>query len=97
MGQMPFEPDEIVWTSVLNSCRIHKNYALARKAAGQLFNMKVLRDAAPYVTMSNIFAEAGQWDSVVKVKKAMRDRGVRKLPAYSWVEIKHKVHVFFCK
>ncbi|KAH8517747.1 hypothetical protein H0E87_005603 [Populus deltoides] len=94
MGQMPFEPDEIVWTSVLNSCRIHKNYALARKAAGQLFNMKVLRDAAPYVTMSNIFAEAGQWDSVVKVKKAMRDRGVRKLPAYSWVEIKHKVHVF---
>ncbi|KAJ6729131.1 hypothetical protein OIU85_020092 [Salix viminalis] len=73
---------------------IHKNYALARKAAGQLFNMKVLRDAAPYVTMSNIFAEAGQWDSVVEVKKAMRDRGVRKLPAYSWVEIKHKVHVF---
>ncbi|KAJ6338856.1 hypothetical protein OIU76_008340 [Salix suchowensis] len=94
VGQMPFEPDEILWTSVLNSCRIHKNYALARKAAGQLFNMKVLRDAAPYVTMSNILAEAGQWDSVVEVKKAMRDRGVRKLPAYSWVEIKHKVHVF---
>ncbi|KAJ6710865.1 hypothetical protein OIU74_011683 [Salix koriyanagi] len=40
VGQMPFEPDEILWTSVLNSCRIHKNYALARKAAGQLFNMK---------------------------------------------------------
>ncbi|CAK7348112.1 unnamed protein product [Dovyalis caffra] len=94
MARMPFEPDEIMWTSILNSCRIHRNHALARKAASQLFNMKVLRDAAPYVTMSNIFAEAGHWESVLKVKKAMRERGVRKVPAYSWVEIKHKVHVF---
>jgi pentatricopeptide repeat protein len=94
MAQMPFEPDEIMWSSVLNSCRIHKNQELAKKAAEQLFNMKVLRDAAPYVSMSNIYAEAGEWDNVGKVKKAMRDRRVKKVPAYSWVEIKHKTHVF---
>ncbi|KAF7819348.1 putative pentatricopeptide repeat-containing protein [Senna tora] len=94
MTQMPFEPDEIMWTSILNSCRIHKNQELAKKAADQLFNMKVLRNAAPYVSMSNIYAAAGQWDSVGKVKKAMRERGIRKLPAYSWVEVKHKIHVF---
>ncbi|KAK9271757.1 hypothetical protein L1049_002120 [Liquidambar formosana] len=93
MAQMPFEPDEIMWSSVLNSCRIHKNQELAKKAADQLFNMQ-LRDAAPYVNMSNIYAAAGQWDSVGKVKKAMRDRGIKKVPAYSWVEIKHKIHVF---
>lgn len=94
MARMPFEPDEIMWSSVLNSCRIHKNQELAKKAAEQLFNMKALRDAAPYVSMSNIYAEAGEWDNVLKVKKAMRDRGVRKFPAYSWVEIKHKTHIF---
>lgn len=94
MVQMPFEPDEIIWSSVLNSCRIHKNHGLAIKAADQLFNMVELRDAAPYVNMSNIYAAAGSWDSVGKVKKAMRDRGVRKVPAYSWVEVKHKIHVF---
>ncbi|CAL0332952.1 unnamed protein product [Lupinus luteus] len=94
MVQMPFEPDEIMWSSILNSCRIHKNQELAKKAAEQLFNMKVLRDAAPYVSMSNIYAAAGEWDNVGKVKKAMRDRGVKKVPAYSWVEIKHKTHVF---
>ncbi|XP_027351757.1 putative pentatricopeptide repeat-containing protein At2g01510 [Abrus precatorius] len=94
MACMPFEPDEIMWTSILNSCRIHKNQELAKKAADQLFNMKALRDAAPYVSMSNIYAAAGEWDNVCKVKKAMRDRGVRKVPAYSWVEIKHKTHVF---
>ncbi|KAK4282189.1 hypothetical protein QN277_013594 [Acacia crassicarpa] len=94
IAQMPFEPDEIMWSSILNACRIHKNQELAKKAADKLFNMKVIRNAAPYIGMSNIYAEAGEWDSVSKVKKAMRERGVRKLPAYSWVEVKHKIHVF---
>ncbi|XP_075502842.1 putative pentatricopeptide repeat-containing protein At2g01510 isoform X2 [Primulina tabacum] len=94
MAQMPFEPDEIIWSSVLNSCRIHKNQDFAKRAADELFNMDVLRDAAAYVTMSNIYAEAGDWQQVAKVKKAMRERGVHKVPAYSWVEIQRKVHVF---
>ncbi|XP_073142535.1 putative pentatricopeptide repeat-containing protein At2g01510 isoform X2 [Henckelia pumila] len=94
MAQMPFEPDEIMWSSVLNSCRIHKNQDFAKRAADELFDMDVLRDAAAYVTMSNIYAEAGDWQQVSKVKKAMRERGVHKVPAYSWVEIQRKVHVF---
>ncbi|KAI4350441.1 hypothetical protein L6164_004896 [Bauhinia variegata] len=94
MAQMPFEPDEIMWSSILNSCKIHSNQELAKKAADQLFSMKVLRDAGAYVSVSNIYAASGQWDKVGKVKKAMRERGVRKVPAYSWVEIKHKIHVF---
>lgn len=94
MAEMPFEPDEIMWSSVLNSCRIHKNQELAKIAADKLFKMEELRDAAPYVSMSNIYAAAGQWDNVGKVKKAMRDRGVKKVLASSWVEIKNKVHIF---
>ncbi|KAE8710068.1 putative pentatricopeptide repeat-containing protein [Hibiscus syriacus] len=94
MAEMPFEPDEIIWSSVLNSCRIHKNQELAMKAADELFGMEVLRDAAAYVSMSNIYAAAGQWDNVGKVKKAMKDRRIRKVPAYSWVEVRHQRHVF---
>ncbi|KAF5790868.1 putative tetratricopeptide-like helical domain superfamily, DYW domain-containing protein [Helianthus annuus] len=94
MNEMPFEPDEIMLSSVLRSCRVHKNQDLAKRAADALFNMEVLRDAAPYVNMSNIYAEAGQWEDVSKVKKAMKDRGVRKVTAYSWVEVNHNVHVF---
>lgn len=93
VGQMPFIPDEIMLSSVLNSCRIHKNQELAKKVAEKLFNMDI-RDAASYVNMSNIYAAAGEWEKVAKVKKAMRERGVKKVPAYSWVEIQHKMHVF---
>ncbi|KAF5748661.1 Pentatricopeptide repeat (PPR) superfamily protein [Tripterygium wilfordii] len=94
MAEMPFDPDEIMWQSVLSSCRIHKNHELAKKAADQLFNMKELGDAAPYLTMSNMYASVGEWENVSKVKKAMRERRVKKISAYSWVEIKHKIHVF---
>ncbi|KAL8495137.1 hypothetical protein ACS0TY_019344 [Phlomoides rotata] len=94
IAQMPFEPDEIMWTIILNSCRIHKNQDFAKKAADELFKLESLRDGAAYVTMSNIYAEAGDWEHTAKVKKAMRERGVRKVPAYSWVEIDRKVHVF---
>ncbi|KAE8720078.1 putative pentatricopeptide repeat-containing protein [Hibiscus syriacus] len=69
MAEMPFEPDEIIRSSVLNSCRIHKNQELAMKAADELFQMEVLRDAAPYVSMSNIYAAAGQWDNVGKMEE----------------------------
>ncbi|KAL3722922.1 hypothetical protein ACJRO7_035161 [Eucalyptus globulus] len=94
MSQMPFEADEIMWMSVLNSCRIHKNQKLAKEAADKLFAMEELRDAASYVNMSNIYAAAGQWDCVVQVKKAMRERGIKKVPACSWAEIKQRTHVF---
>ena len=77
MAQTPFEPNEVMWSSVLNSCRLHKNQELTKKVANQLFNMEELRDAAPYVNMSNIYVAVGQWDNVGKVKKAMRDRGVK--------------------
>ncbi|KAF6160102.1 hypothetical protein GIB67_018882 [Kingdonia uniflora] len=93
MTKMPFEPDEIMWSSILNSCKIHGNQEFARKVADKLFNMD-LRDAGPYMLMSNIYAAAGNWDNVAKVKKSMRDKGVKKVPAYSWVEIKQKIHVF---
>ncbi|KAL8251388.1 hypothetical protein R6Q59_035081 [Mikania micrantha] len=94
MYEMPFEPDEIMLSSVLRSCRVHKNQDFAKRVADTLFNMEVLRDAAPYINICNMYAEAGQWEDVSKVKKEMKDRGVRKLTAYSWVEVNRNVHVF---
>ncbi|KAJ0988743.1 hypothetical protein J5N97_007099 [Dioscorea zingiberensis] len=90
---MPFEPDQIIWSSILNSCKIHKKQELATRAAEKLFSTE-LRDAAPYVILSNIYSGTGRWEEAAIVKKLMRDRGVKKVPAYSWVEIKGKIHKF---
>jgi len=44
--------------------------------------------------MSHIYAEAGQWDGVAKMRTMMRDRGLRKNPGCSWIEVKNIVHAF---
>ncbi|XP_073013500.1 putative pentatricopeptide repeat-containing protein At2g01510 [Typha latifolia] len=93
VDQIPFEADEIMWNSILHSCRIHGNQELGKRAADKLFAME-LKDAAPYVIMSSMYAKADQWEDAAKVKIMMRDRGVKKEPAYSWVEIKHKIYTF---
>ncbi|XP_020587128.1 putative pentatricopeptide repeat-containing protein At2g01510 [Phalaenopsis equestris] len=93
LNQMPFDADEIIWNSVLNSCRKHRNEELAAKAAEKLFAME-LSDAAPYIIMSNIYSQSGRWNEAAGVKKMMRERGVKKERGCSWVEIKEKIHVF---
>ncbi|KAK8931130.1 putative pentatricopeptide repeat-containing protein [Platanthera zijinensis] len=92
--EIPERDSEIIWNSVLNSCRKHgKDDDLARRAAQKLFAMD-LGDAAPYVIMSNIHSRAGRWEEAAGVKKMMRDRGVRKETGCSWVEVKEKIYVF---
>lgn len=71
LNQIPFEVDEIIWNSVLNSLSIHGNQELARRAADNLFGMQ-MRDATPYVIMSNIYSKAGLWEEAAKVKMMMR-------------------------
>ncbi|XP_031489781.1 putative pentatricopeptide repeat-containing protein At2g01510 [Nymphaea colorata] len=93
INDMPFEPDEIMLSSILNSCKIHSNPQLAQRTADQLFHIGP-RDASPYIAMSNIYAAAGRWEDVANVKKSMKGRGLIKEPAYSWVVIKQKTYSF---
>ncbi|CAO2207677.1 unnamed protein product [Urochloa humidicola] len=93
LDEMPFEDDPIIWNSILHSCRIHGNQDLATTAAEKLFTMEPT-DATPYVILSNIYAKAGHWEDAARVKKIMRDRGVRKESGNSWVEIKQKIYTF---
>ncbi|XP_078427880.1 putative pentatricopeptide repeat-containing protein At2g01510 [Wolffia australiana] len=89
----PFEPDPVVWSALLHACRIHRDEGLARRAAERLFAMEP-REAAPFVIMSNICAAAGQWEGFGEMKRYLRARGVRKEPAFSWVELAGGIHRF---
>ncbi|XP_056697164.1 pentatricopeptide repeat-containing protein At1g25360-like isoform X1 [Spinacia oleracea] len=47
-----------------------------------------------HVIMSNIYAQAGQWDGVSRVRRLMIDRGIKKSIACSWIKVKNEVHAF---
>ncbi|XP_057975842.1 pentatricopeptide repeat-containing protein At1g25360 [Malania oleifera] len=90
---MPFVPGAPIWEALLAGCRIHGNMGLGIKAAEQLFELMPQHDGT-YVLLSNMYATAGRWDDMAKVRKLMRERGVKKEPGCSWIEFENKVHVF---
>lgn len=85
--------DVVAWKSLLSSCQVYKNYGLGHRVAEQILQLKP-NDVGTYVLLSNMYAKANRWDGVVKVRKLMRERGVRKEPGVSWIQVGSEVHVF---
>eukprot|EP01018_Ginkgo_biloba_P037437 Gb_29877 [translate_table: standard] len=92
--KMPVEPDAGVWGALLGACRIHCNIELGERVAKHLFHLEP-KNAGYYVLLSNIYAAAGRWDDVGKVRAMMKDSGVKKTPGCSLIEVESKVHAFF--
>ncbi|KAJ4958129.1 hypothetical protein NE237_025240 [Protea cynaroides] len=92
---MEIEPHGGVWGALLGACRIHGNPDIAEIAASHLFELEPT-GIGNYVLLSNIYASAGRWDDVSRVRKLIRKKGMKKNPACSWVEASNGViHEFF--
>ncbi|KAH6759282.1 Pentatricopeptide repeat superfamily protein [Perilla frutescens var. frutescens] len=90
--KMPYDPDACVWGALLSSCRLHHNMSLGELAAGKLFELEP-RNPGNYILLSNIYASKGKWKEVDKVRDIMREKGLKKNPGCSWIEVKNKVHM----
>eukprot|EP01018_Ginkgo_biloba_P028492 Gb_18745 [translate_table: standard] len=91
--KMPIEPNASVLGALLSACRVHCNVEIGERAAECLFALEP-ENAGNYVLLSNIYAAAGRWDEVTKVRAVMKDKGLKKRPGCSWIEIRNKVHPF---
>ncbi|CAN6469261.1 unnamed protein product [Victoria cruziana] len=90
---MPIEPDSAIWAALLSACRFHDNLDLAKEATEKLIALNPNHDGN-YVLLSNIYAKAGKWEDVARVRESMRSQGVRKTPGCSAVEIGNSVYEF---
>ncbi|PRQ41739.1 putative tetratricopeptide-like helical domain, DYW domain-containing protein [Rosa chinensis] len=90
---MPVEPNPIVWGSLLAACKIHKSPNLAEVAARQLLELEP-QNCGYNVLMSNIYAASNRWIDVAGVRKAMEDKGTKKEPGLSSIEVNGAVHDF---
>ncbi|PSR89670.1 Pentatricopeptide repeat-containing protein [Actinidia chinensis var. chinensis] len=74
---MPMECNAIVWRTLLAACRVHGNVELGEQVTRHLLDLE--RDnSSDYILLANMYASAGQWDDVARVRKSMTDRGVQK-------------------
>ncbi|KAK7309626.1 hypothetical protein RJT34_06511 [Clitoria ternatea] len=65
---MSMEPDEVVWGSLLNGCKVHGRNDLAE------FTAKKLVEFDPHnggygIMLANIYGELGKWDEVFEAEK----------------------------
>ncbi|PRQ45152.1 hypothetical protein RchiOBHm_Chr3g0487081 [Rosa chinensis] len=82
---MPFQLDIVIWCALLGACGLHSSLELGESAAEELDKLES-DHAAIYSTLSRIHGERGVWNSVLELRKKMKEKGVQKQNAVSWVE-----------
>uniref|UniRef100_F6HKM6 DYW domain-containing protein n=1 Tax=Vitis vinifera TaxID=29760 RepID=F6HKM6_VITVI len=90
---MTIEKDEGLWGAFLGACRTHKDVVLAEKAATSLLELQS-QNPGHYVLLSNIYANAGRWEDVAKIRDLMSQRRLKKTPGWTWIEVDNKSHQF---
>ncbi|KAF7819354.1 pentatricopeptide repeat-containing protein [Senna tora] len=91
--EMKVRPDVIIWGSLLGACRIHKNVELGEISARKLFELDS-SNCGYFVLLSNIYADAGRWEDVERMRIVMKRHKLLKTPGFSLVELKGRIHVF---
>lgn len=90
---MPEKPDGRIWGALLGACRIHGNISLGGKVAEKLLELEPDK-GEHYVLASNLYASSGRWDDARKIRKRMKETGIRKDPGCSWIDVGGQVYNF---
>ncbi|CAA7406593.1 unnamed protein product [Spirodela intermedia] len=91
---MPAVAGISVFGALLGACKIHRDVGMAEKAAERLFLLEPA-DGGYHVLLSNIYAAAGMWPEVARVRRDMERKALRKVPGWTSIEFKNEVHTFF--
>ncbi|XP_052118262.1 pentatricopeptide repeat-containing protein At1g33350 [Arachis duranensis] len=91
---MSMEPDEVVWGSLLNGCKVYGRMDLAELSA------KKLVEIDPYngsygIMLANIYGELGKWDEVRNIRRTLKEQKSHKTPGCSWIEVDDQVYQFY--
>ncbi|XP_068318904.1 pentatricopeptide repeat-containing protein At1g71490-like [Pyrus communis] len=86
ISRMPYKPTSAMWATLIGACRIHGNMEIGEWAAGKLLEMRP-ENSGYYVLIANMYAAAGCWNNLARVRTFMRDLGVRKDPGCAWVDV----------
>ncbi|GAV76322.1 PPR domain-containing protein/PPR_2 domain-containing protein/DYW_deaminase domain-containing protein [Cephalotus follicularis] len=90
---MPFAPDAMVYKTLLNACKLHRNVPLGEDMARRGLELHP-SDPAFYILLANLYDACGQCEFGEKTRRLMRERGLKRNPGQSWMEIRNKVHLF---
>ncbi|KAK6924393.1 Pentatricopeptide repeat [Dillenia turbinata] len=93
INTMPFDRDDVVWSSLLRGCSARGDVECGRRAAGKILEL-VLNCAGTHITMANIHATGGRWREAADIGKFMKAKRLIKEPGWSWIKVKDRLSAF---
>ncbi|MED6169405.1 hypothetical protein PIB30_021043, partial [Stylosanthes scabra] len=93
MLHMPYMPDDVMWSTVLGACKLHRNLTMAMNISQKL-HVNGPWSSSNYVLLANSYAHVGEWSETLEVREMMDLRGIKKSSGCSWIEIGGKLHSF---
>lgn len=93
MRRMPFEPSASTWGALFSGCRASGELALGLMCAEQLFELEP-KSASNHIMLANMYAAEGRWEEMRRVRRLIKEKGLKKESGYSWIEVGKKVSVF---
>lgn len=90
---MPIEPGGVIWESLLCACEVCGDLRLIERIAERIMELKP-QSSLPYLVLAQAYEIRGRWEGIVRIRKAMKEKGVRKVTECSWIGIKNHVYVF---
>ncbi|XP_077240227.1 pentatricopeptide repeat (PPR-like) superfamily protein [Tasmannia lanceolata] len=82
-----------LWGALLGACRIHGNVEIGERVAACLSEIES-SNSGMHTLLANIYAAADRWEDVTKVRRKMKDLGLKKIPGCSLIEVNGVIHEF---
>ncbi|GFY96298.1 tetratricopeptide repeat (TPR)-like superfamily protein [Actinidia rufa] len=91
--RMPFDPDARILGSLLAACREHQEIEIGEYISKLLFELEP-GSSGNFIALSNTYAAAERWDEVSRLRVLMKQKGLKKNPGCSWIQIGREIHAF---
>uniref|UniRef100_A0A0D9XS39 Pentacotripeptide-repeat region of PRORP domain-containing protein n=1 Tax=Leersia perrieri TaxID=77586 RepID=A0A0D9XS39_9ORYZ len=83
-GMTTCDADTVIWGALLTACKNHGDIDVAERAVQEMLKLDPDNHGV-YVVLSNMYAEAGRWQDVDKLRKVMKQARLSKIPGSSEV------------
>ncbi|KAG5612086.1 hypothetical protein H5410_023367 [Solanum commersonii] len=93
LQNMPHEPNSEMWESILLACDIYGDLKATEKVAGKIMELTP-ESSLPYLVLAQVYESRGRWESLVRVRKEMKERIENKVASYSWISVRSSVIMY---
>lgn len=91
--QLPSTESAFIWGALLSRCNVYGDSETGKLAAIKLLGIEP-KSSGTHLSLLKLCASNGKWKEAAKLRTQMKDRGLKKQPGCSWIEVGNRVHVF---